>query len=386
MLSAERSLRCLVVAAVLQVVLPRSRAEGSASYKFQSWQEDDGRIRVDSQYGTLEDTLPGETKVSLLGVIDAISGATPTGELTPDPGTSTLPLTHIEDRRKAWNFGASHTFAPVTASVGFANSRESDYVSNGWSLNTATDFNQKNTSLLVGLAGTSDKVKVFYQTPWAKKRSESGIVGLNQLLDPETSISVNLGYARDSGYLNDPYRLIEKHIDVGGGLTLLRGFGENRPDSRDRWTLEASVNRSIKPADAAIEASYRFYHDTFGIDSHTLSLEWFQKFFDGRVVVRPLVRYYQQNSANFYRLTLDGTAITPTLAPNPSGPFYSADYRLARMRTWDLGIKVVINAIPDRLSVDVAYDRYTMHGLDGITSQAAFPQANIFTIGASLKW
>ena len=38
----------------------------------------------------------------------------------------------------------------ANVALGFGNSRESDYVSNGYSINTLTDFNQKNTTLLLG--------------------------------------------------------------------------------------------------------------------------------------------------------------------------------------------------------------------------------------------
>jgi hypothetical protein len=46
----------------------------------------------------------------------------------------------------------------VSVDLGYGVSRESDYVSDGWSLNTVTDFNQKNTNLLLGYGGTSDTI------------------------------------------------------------------------------------------------------------------------------------------------------------------------------------------------------------------------------------
>ena len=36
------------------------------------------------------------------------------------------------------------------------------------------------------------------------------------------------------------------------------------------------------------------------------------------------------------------------------------------------------------LSVDASYLRYEMAGLDGITSQSAYPSANVFSIGLRL--
>ncbi len=40
--------------------------------------------------------------------------------------------------------------------------------------------------------------------------------------------------------------------------------------------------------------------------------------------------------------------------------------------------------IRDWLSLDLAYQRYVMKGLDGITSQSAYPSANMFTLGARI--
>lgn len=386
MVPPDRSLRCFLFACALQLALPReSRAEGALSYKFQSWQEDDGRVRVDSHYGMAEQSLPADAKLKLSGVVDTITGATPTGEAPATPGGS-VPLSEIDDRRTAWQLEASKQFHAVNVSLGYAKSRESDYISDGWSINTATDLNQKNTTLLIGLGGTSDDVKVFFQTPWEHKRSLDAIVGVTQLINPTTTASFNLTYGRATGFLADPYKLIEKHVDLGGGLILRRTFGENRPDEREKWIGHASLNHSFAELNGAIESSYRLYHDTFGITSHTLSVAWFQKLAGDRLIVNPAVRLYQQSAADFYRLTLDGTTITPGSRPDPKGPFYSADYRLSKMRTTDLGLKLIFVAIPDRLTFDVSYDRYTMRGRDGFTPASAYADAHVFTVGGKWSW
>lgn len=387
---ASRSVRCITIACALQLLLPRlARPEGAVSYKFQSWQEDAGRVRVDSHYGLVEQSLPADAKLKLSGVIDSITGATPTGQLPTTPG-GPVPLTHLQDRRKAWQLEASKPFGPLNLSLGYANSRESDYVSNGWSLNTLTDFNKKNTTLLLGLAGTNDDVKVFFQQPWEHKRTMDAIAGVTQLLDPNTFVTFNFSYGHASGYLSDPYKLIEGHVNVAAPgdppLLLLRTFGENRPRERDKWIGFASINHSFPDLNAALEGSYRLYHDDFGITSHTVTFEWFQKFGGDRFVLRPSIRAYEQSAADFYLLTLDGTTIAPTTPANPHGPFYSSDYRLSKMRTITYGLKAVYNVIPGRLVVDAGYDRYTMKGRDGMTSASAYVDANVFTAGGKWSW
>ena len=61
-------------------------------------------------------------------------------------------------------------------------------------------------------------------------------------------------------------------------------------------------------------------------------------------------------------------------------PFYSSDYRLTHMQTINAGLKVV-RKITSWLSVDAAYDRYLMRGLDHITPQDRVHQNNTFTVG-----
>lgn len=374
----------MLLAAGLFLAQPRAaRAENSVSYKYEDYRESGGRVAVQAQYGAIEQDLGPDMHLKLQGVIDAIAGATPTGQPPATPG-GPVPLSHIEDRRKAWNADFSRQFARVNVSVGYANSRESDYVSNGWSVNTLTDFNQKNTTLLLGAAGTDDEVKVFFQTPREKKRSGDYIAGVTQLLDPRTSVSLNLGYGIARGFLADPYRLMFKNVEVVPGLFLPTTRAENRPRERDKWTLQGSVNRAFPQLHGAVEASYRYYRDTFGTRAHTVDLAWFQKLGD-HFVLRPGLRFYDQGAADFYRLTLDGTTIPLASRPNPAGPFYSADYRLSAMRTWTYGLKAIwtINA---SWQLDAALEQYDMRGKDGITSPSVYPDATITTFGAKFSW
>ena len=201
--------------------------------------------------------------------------------------------------------------------VGVGNSRESDYVSNGWSLNTVSDFNQKNTTLLLGVAGTEDKIRVFYQPTRARKHANDLIAGVTQLLSPQTSVTANLSWGRQTGYLADPYKVVEKGVEVIPGVVLPLTYAENRPGERDKWTLFVSTNRAFPGARAAAEASYRFYHDTYGTNAHTIDTAWFQRIGE-KLIFRPGFRFYDQTAASFYRYRLDGTNLVPTVgAPRP---------------------------------------------------------------------
>jgi hypothetical protein len=373
------------LAAGLFLASPRLvRAESGLSYKYSDYAEDGDRIDVTTQSALLEQDFGPATHMRVSGVIDAIAGATPNGQPAP-AGSDRVVLTELDERRKAWSADAAHQFDRVNITAGFASSRESDYDSDGWSLNTLTDFNEKNTVVSAGVAGTNDKVKVFYQPAWADKENLDFIVGVNQLLDARTSVVVNFSWGRASGYLNDQYKLVQKSVEVAPGVFLPFTYGENRPDERTRWNLYASLNRAFPTAKGALEASYRFYHDTFGIDSHTLQATWLQRL-GAHLILEASLRLYGQSAADFYHYQLDATPIMPTSgAPNPAGPFYSSDYRLSKLRTVNGGLKLVWNP-SDRWQFTAQLDRYEMNGTDGVTPGSAYPSATILSLGARLAW
>ena len=213
-------LRHSTLAAALGFVAPRlARGADALTYKFQSWQEADNRIRVAAQYALAEKDLGTDMHLKVMGLIDSIAGATPTGELAQTPGAP-VPLAHMEDLRRAWSVDLNRQFPRVGVSAGFAVSRESDYVSNGWSLNTVTDFNQKNTNLLLGYGHTSDTI-MEPKLGWTVDRHKTGsdyIVGATQLLNPNTTLTVNLSYGTAQGYMSDPYKIVSTHrLDLDPG-------------------------------------------------------------------------------------------------------------------------------------------------------------------------
>jgi hypothetical protein len=374
----------LLFAAVLFLLSPRSaRAESTVTYKYEDYQESAGRVGVQAQYGLIEHSLGTDAKLKLTGVLDSIAGATPTGEAPSTPGGE-LPLTQMHDRRKAWTLDYSQQVGRINYAVGVANSRESDYVSNGASLNTLTDFNDKNTSLLAGFSATDDTVKVFYQSDRVKKRGWDAVVGVNQLIDPNTSVSLNFSFGHVTGYQSDPYKIITKNTELLPGLVLPLTFPENRPDTRNKWIVYAAINHNVAAVNGAIDASYRLYHDSFGTTSHTLTAAWLQKL-GAKVVLVPSVRFYQQGQADFYHVTLTGTDIVPGNTPNPAGPFFSADYRLSKLRSVNYGLKLIWNPT-EHVHLDVAVDRYDMTGRDSLTSASAYPDANVVTAGVSYTW
>lgn len=364
---------------------PSARAEGTLAYNFEDYSETGGRVGVHTMGILATQDLPDAFKFSVTAINDAIAGATPTGEPAP-AGSDQVPLAELHDHRKAWDMELSRQFNRVNLSVGYADSREHDYISKGWSVNTLTDFNQKNTTILFGVAGHEDSAETFYDDPqiYVKRHSYSSILGVTQLLDPKTRVTVNVTWARDVGYLSDQYKVVEKDVELVPGSFFPLVFHENRPSERNSGVLYTSVNRAFPELNGALEGSYRFYADTYGVKANTLELKWLQKL--GRdLVLAPDFRIHEQGAANFYHYDLNTTDILPTYTPDPNGPAYSSDYRLSSLLAVTYGLNLSWKP-RDWLKLTLDYSRYNMRGRDGVTPQSAYPDANIYSAGAQLSW
>ena len=91
--------RALLLALLLVWLAPRAaRAENSVSYKYQDYRESGGRIAVQTQGTTIEKDLGTEMHLKLEGVLDAITGATPSGVPAP-AGSDQVDLSLLRPER-----------------------------------------------------------------------------------------------------------------------------------------------------------------------------------------------------------------------------------------------------------------------------------------------
>ena len=245
---------CALTAAALALSMPRptARAEDSIAYVFENYREEDGRITVVTESSSVNEDIAAYGHIQLTGTVDAVAGATPTGR-PAQPGSGQVALAQIDTRRKAWNGDYSGQIGNLNIDAGFAQSREDDYVSTGWSVNTLTDFNQKNTTLRAGIAGTSDRVEVIFEPGYLPKHTADAIVGITQLLSPTTFVTLNVSAGRSTGYLSEPYKIVEKAVEILPSIFLDEEFAENSPNVRDRESVYASVNRSFSRVRGALE-------------------------------------------------------------------------------------------------------------------------------------
>ncbi len=405
------------------VAVPRARGEDSIGVSHQTYAEEHGRMEVQTETVRVAKTITPWLDLTVRGVYDGISGATPTGAPPieqlhlRDPRTGSrippssitgytrqldgvsgasqsaagiamrqnkVPVTESDDDRVATDFAVGLTHGPDRLVPEFSFSNEHDYRSYGFALNYSREFNDKNTTLNLGYSHAYDEVLAneFTFLPHSTtKNTDNFLVGGTQLLGPHTILGANatIGYAH--GYLADPYRAVvfqESTLDPDSRVIL---SGEKRPGTRNSQAILLSLTQAITSMNASVEGTYRFYHDSYGIFANTVGLAWFQKI--GRsFVISPSVRYYYQTAANFYGIQFPGDPINE---PERVPQFYSSDYRLSEMQTVTLGIEANIK-IREQFDLHFGYQRYWMRGLDGQTNQETYPKANIFTVGLTYTY
>jgi hypothetical protein len=354
----------------------RAQAEDHLDYGFEYYQEDDKRMTIKTQSVDFEQKLSDSVIAKGELTYDGISGTTPTGTYHYPPDKGKIWTTQINDIRRAISLEFDCQTGRQTLTPGFAYSGESDYESYGISLSDAISFNEKNTTLLLGVSHNFDSVlNDVIGSPhrhWQNKGTTEGMIGVSQLLTPKTIFDANFTFGYSSGFLNDPYRWTEfVTADLPFGVV----ENENRPRVLEKETFQASITQFIEPLNASIIGSYRFYHDSYDIYASTVALTW-RQWVGKKLIIEPGFRFYEQSSASFYQ---------PLFHKDPADVgYYSSDYRLSEFYSLDSGVQITIIA-NDHLHLTAGYHRYAMYGLDN-TSPAMYPQANVYTVGISILW
>lgn len=382
LLNARIRRRCLLTVLLvvgLLLAVPRGMAaEPFVHYKYQDYAETKDRIRVVSHHLMGHANLGLSTQVRARALVDTITGATPTGQPAPG-GSDQVPLSDLEDERYAFIGDVTREFGDSRIMAELAYSTEDDYLSRGIAANYTHSFFQKNTEVQVGISYVDDDIQPVFFAESRRKLSRDFLVGVTQILGPNTTFMANLSYGTVRGYLSDPYKLVQKSVEIVPGLPLPLTFSENRPNSREKAIGYFQLSHFFEGVRGSVETSLRLYDDDHGIGSSTTEIAWYQKFGD-RLVVRPSFRFYRQSAAGYYYYDLDATSIIPVENPDGSAPHYSSDYRVSFFDSTTVGLKVIYS-IGDRWSLDAMYERYDMIGRDGVTPDSAYASANILTLG-----
>lgn len=255
-------------------------------------------------------------KLSLSGTHEIMSGSSPWYVLPGANGTLIQVLSGATIRDTRRELVATLVSDPIagnrntySASV----SDEDDYRSLALGYERAQELSSQ-LSLGYGLSYADDTLDPSDaiengRIEHASKSTASAFASLSWILDKSSVLQAGLQLTHHDGFLSDPYKLVLVDSDI---------VADARPGNRLQSAAIVRYRRTFADADAALHADYRYVHDSWSIDSHTVEISWYQSLgHDWRLV--PSVRYYSQSAADFY---------APFFADD-NGGHASSDYRLS---------------------------------------------------------
>mgnify|MGYP001551719756 CR=1 FL=1 len=377
------------------------------------YQEAGGRVQAIEPTGSL--TIHGDRGqvLSIEGVADAVSGATPNGavaslvpqnfvtplrasgssatvtsasggstviQLAPTPGqiataalgrqytvpANALPMDRgFHDHRAALTLGWSQPVAGITemgVSGGF--STEEDYQAITASAHVSQNFNGDNTTISLAVNGEFDTSSPFggiptpltamsgqWKSPSSRQKTQLGLVlGVTQVLTRNWLTALNYSYDKQNGYETDPYRVISV-VDPTSGLPTSTLY-ESRPG--ERQTQSVYWENKIEFGPALTDISLRYFKDDWGVTSKTAEASE-RLNLSHSWYIEPNIRWYQQSAANFYHPYLTGGQALPAFA--------SSDARLANFHALTYGAKIGFR-LSGRSEIYVRGEYYAQTGTD----------------------
>lgn len=297
-----------------------------------------------------------------------------------DVVTTASPYT---EERKQWSLGADYLRGDTTLRVGYTNSKESDYDAETYNFSVSQDMFGALTTLTLSYALGNDTVGKVGDTAFKKDVDKQVYgVGLTQILTKNLIATLNFETMTDEGYLNNPYRSV-RYFNASDLLGRGYSFEEELyPNTRTSNALGIRA-RYFLPYRAAIESEYRFFTDTWDIESHTTSLTyvhpWRDYTFEGKV------RYHDQTGAHFYRDLFPRSGATnfrgrdKELSPLTSYTFrLKASYAfLNENETWGFLKKGTVTASIDMLRVEY-------HDFSDLTALAAIGAEPLYSLDANI--
>lgn len=312
-------------------------------YKHVIYEEQDDLMQVDAEYLNIGFALGEKNDLQLAIEYETMSGASP---IFNAPGVDGTPVVvksgaSITDKRTSVSAKLRHFFSKGVLTIAPSWSDEDDYTSKALTLQYEWDVNDKNTTLVVGAGFADDQVWAEGQELKNDRDGTSAFIGVTQVLDANSLFQANLSFAAESGFLSDPYKLVQVQDSI---LT------DSRPDDR---SSVAGLLRYIRKtgADSAIHLTYRLFDDDWDVRSHTFEASWFREL-PNDWLLNPSLRYYTQDSAEFYE---------PYFVEIRDDGFYSSDFRLASYGSIMAGLKIG-KKLSNGTSFDLGLEYYTRRG------------------------
>ncbi|WP_245763901.1 DUF3570 domain-containing protein [Pseudoalteromonas denitrificans] len=268
-------------------VLPEDRADAM----YHSYQG--GGMSIDGPSILLRKKIGKSVSVSTNYYIDMVSSASIDVLATASP---------YKEERKEHSLSVDYLHDKTVLSLGYSQSKESDFDAKSLHFDVSQDFFGDLTTLSFGFSKGNDEISQNGNETFKETATRANYrLGLSQVATKNLVLGMNLEAITDEGYLNNPYRSY-RYQDANSAT----GFSyatEIYPNTRTSNAASLRA-RYFLPNKAAIYANARVFSDTWGIDANTYKLGYSQSFMNNWLMDFHL-RHYSQTSADFYRDLFD---------------------------------------------------------------------------------
>ena len=249
---------------------------------------DGGGVTIDGPSVLVRKSVGKSVSLTANYYVDMISSA------SIDVITTASPYT---EERTQYSLSADYLRGNTTMSMGYTNSTESDFDANTYSLSLSQDMFGQLTTLTLSYAYGDDTVGRSDDPNFSEDNSRQQYgVGITQILTRNMIAALNVEVITDEGFLNNPYRSV-RFLDTNSPV----GFSfEPELYPRTRTTNAVGIRtKYYLPYRAALEAHYRYFNDTWDIESHTGSIAYVHPWRDFTFTAK--YRYHDQTGAHFFR-------------------------------------------------------------------------------------
>jgi hypothetical protein len=296
-----------------------------------------------------------------------------------DVVTTASPYT---EERTQYSLSADYLRGNTTMSAGYTSSVESDFDAKTYNFSVSQDMFGDLTTLTLSYALGNDVVGRSDNEAFAQDntRQQYG-VGLTQILTRNLITSVNLEVITDEGFLNNPYRSV-RYADSSNPL----GYSYE-PELYPHTRTSSAVGfraRYYLPYRAALQGEYRWFTDTWDINSHTAALTYVHPM--GPWTFTGKYRFHDQTGAHFYSDLFSRSEATnfrgrdKELSPLTSHTLrFAASYEFLR-NGWNFIDKGSVTVSFDHLVVDYK-DFRDLRGNEPVGEEPLYSlDANVFQL------
>ena len=247
---------------------------------------------------------------------EAMSGSSPWYVVPGEDGPlQVMSGATIREKRNQVDVAMARKMGEFTHSGSIGYSVENDYRALFGSYSGEKQSGDKLRTVSWGASFSNDEISptdaLFYgRVPHAHRDSFSGSLALTRILNPDAVVQSGISFTRQAGFLSDPY----KQVWIDQAV-----LNDSRPERRLLFSWTTRFRQYMERSRAALVLDYRFFRDDWHITAHTLDAAWRQPIGESWEV-SPAIRYYSQNSPDFYR---------PYYFFLPADGYWSSDYRLA---------------------------------------------------------